>query len=208
MATLYVPITKAKGKIAIESDDIPIDMYQLALLEGLKVLLNRGMTGAGFATAKLDGQALVDAQAACMAKAEKNLADLKASKLTKGRTAGATKTSAPVRAEAMRLARLVIRDEIRSAGMIPSRVESKVITEAAKQLVESDESYIKQAAANLETKPVVASAINLSALGVHESDKLRAKAEADKAERAANKQLSAKQAGKVAPRKVKPEHRA
>src|SRR5262245_448893 len=41
---LNVPITKGKGTIAINTKDIPDDVYNEVVLQGLKVLMNRGMS--------------------------------------------------------------------------------------------------------------------------------------------------------------------
>ena len=58
MAILRIPVTKAGNKaIEVNTDtDIPDAMYQLALEEGLKVLLNKGMSK--ISTKGLEGEAL------------------------------------------------------------------------------------------------------------------------------------------------------
>ena len=42
ITVVNVPITKGKTTMAVTLADIPEDVYQEALLQGLKVLLNRG----------------------------------------------------------------------------------------------------------------------------------------------------------------------
>jgi hypothetical protein len=198
MANLQIPISKAKSKITVDTDSLPEEMYQLAMIEGLKVLLNSKM--AKVTVAKLEGEELAKAQAAAMEIAEKNLKALMAGEIKKS-SASSSKIPAAVRAEAMRLARIAIRDTIRANNMIPSRVPAADITAAAKALIEgTNNEYIKQAQINLDKKPVIETKIDLGILGLAESPKLVAKAEKIKAER--KSEVSAKQAGKVAPRKA------
>ena len=79
--------------------------------------------------------------------------------------------------EARRLAKEVVKNEIRAAGMKISFVEASVITKAANELIAADPSFIENAKANIEARSAVKSAINIANL-VHESPKLVAKAEA------------------------------
>lgn len=203
MPTLInVPITKAgNAPIEVDLDNLPDDMYKLALAEGLKVMLNAKMSK--ISTAKLEGEALAEAQAAAMAKAEENLAAVLEGKYTKGRATAArdasgAKVPGVVMTEARRLAKAAVKDAIRAAGMKISHVEAKEITAAANELIASDPSFIETAKANLESRAKTPLAIDVTSL-VSESPKLVARAEEAKAAR--KTQLSAKQAGKVAPRK-------
>jgi len=202
MAILKIPVTKAGNRpLEVNTDtDIPDAMYQLALEEGLKVLLNKGMSK--ITTKGLEGEALADAQAAAMAKAEENFTKLKAGKITRGRapaSADGKKISGIVMTEARRLAKEVVKNEIKAAGMKISHVLASDITKAANALIEADPSFIEQATANIEARTAKTSAISIASL-IHESPTLVAKAEAAAAER--KTQLSKTQAGKVAPRKA------
>lgn len=200
MAILNVPITKAGAALSVDTDALPEESYKAVFEAGLKALLNLGMSK--ILTKGLEGDKLSEAQAAALAKATENLDNLKAGKVKKGRTtakdANGNKVSGPVMTEARRLAKEVVKNEIRAAGMKISHVEASVITKAANELIAADPSYIEKATANLESRSHIKSAVDIKAL-VHESPKLVAKANAAKAER--KTQLSAKQAGKVAPRK-------
>lgn len=200
MATLRVPVTKAGTTIEVNSDSLPEEAYKFVFEAGLKAVLNLGMSK--ILTKGLEGDKLAEAQAAALAKAQENLDNLLAGKIKKGRTtakdANGNKVSGPVMTEARRLAKEVVKNEIRAAGMKISHVEASVITKAANELIAADPSYIEKATANLEARSTIKSAVDIKAL-VHESPKLVAKANAAKAER--KTQLSAKQAGKVAPRK-------
>jgi hypothetical protein len=200
MATLNVPITKAGSSLSIDTDALPEESFRAVVEAGLKALLNLGMSK--ILTKGLEGDQLSAAQAAALAKATENLDNLKAGKVKKGRAtakdANGNKVSGPVMTEARRLAKEVVKNEIRAAGMKISHIEASVITKAANELIAADPSFITKATENLEARSQVKTTINISTL-VHESPKLIAKAEKAKAER--KTQLSAKQAGKVAPRK-------
>ena len=200
MATLNVPITKAGSSLSIDTDALPEESFRAVVEAGLKALLNLGMSK--ILTKGLEGDKLSEAQAAALAKATENLDNLKAGKVKRGRAtakdANGNKVSGPVMTEARRLAKEVVKNEIRAAGMKISHIEASVITKAANELIAADPSFITKATENLEARSQVKTTINISTL-VHESPKLVAKAEKAKAER--KTQLSAKQAGKVAPRK-------
>jgi len=216
MGVLNIPVVKAGGKtIAIDTDtDLDDRMFKLALEEGLKVLINAKMSKIT-AQSKLEGAELEASQAAAMEIAEKNLAAIKSGEFKKGgRGASASSTKVPreVMTEARRLAKEVIKNEIRAAGMKISHVEPRDITAAANNLLETDPSYIEQAKANIEARNVVApvatdnpevkaaAAAKLAALGfAGESEKKLKEAEERKAKSKAV--LSATQAGKAAPRK-------
>jgi hypothetical protein len=216
MGVLNIPVVKAGGKtIAIDTDtDLDDRMFKLALEEGLKVLINAKMSKIT-AQSKLEGAELEASQAAALEIAEKNLAAIKSGEFKKGgrgTSASSTKIPREVMTEARRLAKEVIKNEIRAAGMKISHVEPRDITAAANNLLETDPSYIEQAKANIEARntvapvstddPTVVAAAKskLASLGLSgESPKLLAAAEERKAKSKAV--LSATQAGKAAPRK-------
>ena len=200
MATLRIPVTKAGSTIEVDTDKLPEEAFRFVVEAGLKTLLNMSMSK--ILTKGLEGDDLAKAKSAALAKATENLDALLAGKVKKTRStakdANGNKVSGPVMTEARRLAKEVVKNEIRAAGMKISHIEASVITKAANELIAADPSFIAQAQANLEARSTVKSAVDIKSL-VHESPKLVAKAEKAKAEK--KEQLSAKQAGKVAPRK-------
>ena len=202
MSTMNIKVTKAGKSLEVDLQSLPDEAYQFVLQKGLEALLNARMSKV--LTKDLEGEKLAEAQAAALKIAEENLANLQAGKISKARggakDANGNKVAANVMTEARRLAKEVVKNEIRAAGMKISHVEASVITKAANELIAADPSFIENAKANIEARSAVKSAINIADL-VHESPKLVAKAEAIKAER--KSQLSAKQAGKAAPRKKK-----
>jgi len=199
MTELHIPITKAGNrKLSVDTAELPEEMYKLALEEGLKVLLNAKMSK--ITVKGLEGDALEAARNSAFEVAEKNLEAVKAGKVRKGRSAATaadgSKISGPVMTEARRLAKEVVKNEIRAAGMKISHVAASDITKAANELIKLDPSYIETAKANLESRAAKPSGLDISSL-IHESPKLVERAAKAKAERT----LSATQAGKVTKRK-------
>lgn len=200
MATLKIPVTKAGRTLDVDTDALPEESYRIALEEGLKVLLNKGMSK--ITTKGLEGSDLDKAKEAAFAKGTENLEACMAGKIKRGRTtakdASGAKVPGVVMTEARRLAKEVVKNELRAAGIKISHVEASEITKAANELLAVEPSFIEQAKTNIEARSAKVTSINIASL-VHTSPKLVAKAEAAKAEK--KSQLSAKQAGKVAPRK-------
>lgn len=188
---LNVPITKGKGSVAIDTAQIPQEVYEEALLQGLKVLLNRGMSK--ITKAELGDDDTVKKEA--MLKAEKNAEDVLAGKIKFTGRKATTKASGAVMTEARRLARNLVKDAMKAHGIKISHVEASEITKAANAiLADATEgpSLIAMATANLaerEKVPVAESIVS----SIKISDKLVAKANERKA--ASKSQLSAKQAG-------------
>lgn len=198
MAILQIPITKAKGQfIQLNTDspeeggDLSAEVFTEMLLQGAKVILNRG-------TSKITKAAYPKAEeliAAAVAKANEQLELVKTGKIKFTGQKKASGISGAVRTEAMRLARNLVKDEMKRQGIKISHVEASEITKAAKELLEAMPDLIETAKANIEARNAVpvSTAINLKGL-IKESPALVAKAEARKSKAGT---LSAKQAGKV-----------
>jgi len=191
MAEFVTPITKGKGTVKYESDDLPAHVYAAALALGLKELSNKGMS-------KITKEAYPDPEelkAAAMAQAEKNHAAIMDGTIKiPGQKAASTKVKGPVMTEARRLARAMVKDAIIANGGKVSHVAAKDITIAANNFLASEEgpAIIAQAELNLAERAKTPVALSIiSAIPISEK-KVKA-AEAKKAK----DQLSAKQAGKV-----------
>lgn len=201
MALMQVPITKGKANIEIDTDSIPEDVYAEALLQGLKVLLNRGAS-------KITKEAYpneTEMKAAAMAKAEEQLKLVQTSKIKFSGKSAAKKASGAVMTEARRLARNLIKDAMKAEGIKVSHVEASEITKAANALLEDKEQgakLIAQAEANIAERSEVKVTTGL-VQSIKISDK-KVAAAADKAAKAkaakASAPLSATQAGKTATR--------
>lgn len=198
-----VPISKGKTTLAVAIDDIPADVWAEVILQGLKVLLNRGTTKVTKETyPKADELA-----AKAMEVANQQLEMVMTSKIKF--TGGKKKSGATgaVMTEARRLAKALVKDELKRAGIKISHVEASEITKAANAYLETAKGaeLVEQAKNNLaeREKVHIGDTLNVASL-VAVSPELVAKAEAKKAKSGT---LSAKQAGMVK-KKAKPEAQA
>lgn len=144
MSLYKVPVTKGKGIVEVESDDLPETVYKYAFQLGLKTLVNRM---AQIVKSKFDSE---DAfRAAAMAKAADNVQAMMDGKI---RMVGmkADKVSGKVMTEARRLARIIVKAQIKEAGDRISDYSASDITQAANALIAADDSIIKEAQENLE----------------------------------------------------------
>lgn len=202
---LSIPITKAKGVVEIATKDIPDAVYNEALIQGLKVLLNRGAS-------KITKETYPDAEelkAKAMEVALEQVELVKTGKIKfTGTKTAKTKESGKVMTEARRLARNVVKDAIKAAGGKISHYEPKDITAAANELLKSDPTLVEQAKANLEVlEKAPTTTVDLKTLIQPSEKKIKAaedKKAKEKAARAAT--ASATQAGKTKTRapKAKP----
>lgn len=199
MAIVPIPITKGGASLDVDTDKLPQHVYEEALRLGLKDLLARGMSK--ITKADIPDEATRKAEA--MLKAEENLKKVYAGEIRITGQKAAGKVSGAVKTEAMRLARNIIKAEMKKVGIKVSHVAAKDITAAANQLLsEDDGGILKQAEENLKARAEAPVKIDVKAL-IKTSPDLVAKAEARKAKAKADKgeTLSATQAGKVATRK-------
>lgn len=199
MALLKVANVKGKSFVDVDSDKLPTEVYEEALKLGLKVLLNRGMSKVT-KTSHPDEAALV---AEANAIGEKNLEAIYAGKI---KFSGAKQKSVggAVMTEARRIAKALVKDAMKAAGMKISHVASSAITKAANALIEQDPTIVEKAKANLAEREATPVAIDVTKL-IKVDPELVAKAEAKKAASKATTDggLSAKQAGKPKARKAK-----
>ena len=205
-AVMEILITKAKRMLAVTPDMISEKMFEEVIYRGLADILNSGMSK--ITVKDLEGEELAKAQEAAFGKAEDNLKSLMDGKIKhKGARGGASKSkvSREVTTEAMRLARDIIKDQIRADGGKPSHYKASDISKWAKELLEADATYYEQAVATLEARKTTP--IKISIAGLKPDPALVAKDEKKKAaaKPKAGGQLSAKQAGKLAPPRSKPQ---
>lgn len=195
---MVVPVTKSKGTVTIDTSILPDEVYAEALLQGLKVLVNRGMSKITKSSTKDEAEL----KSLSQDQAEKNVEAMLAGKIKFSAGVKAKKASGKVMTEAMRLARGIVKDEIKKSGGKVSHYEASEITKAAKAYLEADPTIIEMAEANLKAREETPkpTTINLAEL-IKASPKLVAAAEAKKKD----KPLSAKQAGMTGKRsKAKP----
>lgn len=188
-------LKNSAGEVEVDTAKLPDDVYREALMQGLKVIAERGMS-------KMTKEAYPDEterKQAIHAKALENVQDMYDGKVKITGAAKVKKASGAVMTEAMRLARNLVKDAMKANKIKISTVKASEITKAAKMLLDQDPSILKTAEANLEQRAATPVKIDIKAL-IKADPELVAKDEAKKAEAKANKPLSAKQAGKVAPR--------
>lgn len=186
-----VPVTKAKTTIDIDLDRLPDAVYREVILQGMKVVANRSMT-------KITKETYPNAdelKAAALAQAEKTVQAMYDGKI-RIMGAKAEKTSGAVMTEARRLARNLVKDELKRQKVKISYVEASEITKAANALIAADPSIVKAAEESLKARDAKSSAIKTKLEGiisaVPQSEAKKKKDEAAKA--AAKAQLSATQA--------------
>lgn len=192
MTMLRIPVTKGKGHVEIDSDAILEDVFTEAVKLGLKELVNRGMSKITKANIPDETQR----QSEAMLKAEENVKGIMAGKI-RFSTGAVRKASGAIMTEARRLAKALIKDEMKRAGIKVSHVDAKEITAAANELLSNADmgpQLMKEAEENLEArkKVPVGEKIDIKSLiriNPDKKAKAEAKAKANKAEG-----LSAKQA--------------
>ncbi len=192
---ITIALKNGAGTVDVDAKQLPDDVYREALMQGLKVLAERAMS-------KITKEAYPDEaqrKAAIKAKAEANVQEMYDGKTRITGQAKAKKASGAVMTEAMRLARNLIKDAMKANKIKISHVKASEITSAAKALLESDPSILATAEENLKAREATPAKIDIKAL-IKTDPALVAKDEAKRAEAKAKKPLSAKQAGKVAPR--------
>lgn len=183
------------GEVSVDTARLPDEVYREALLQGLKVIAERAMS-------KITKEAYpveAERKAAIKAKAEANIQDMYDGKTKITGRAAVAKPKGAVMTEAMRLARNLVKDAMKANKIKISTVKASEITNAAKVLLEQDPSIIATAEANLAARSASPAKIDIASL-IKVDPELVAKAEAKAAKAKADKPLSAKQAGKVAPR--------
>jgi cytochrome c1 len=195
MAILTIPVTKSKTTLEVDTANLTDEVYAEIMLQGLKVLLNRGTSKITKETYPVEA----DLRAAAQAKAEEQLAAVLDGTIKLTGSKAKAKESGEVMTEARRLAKNIIKDEMKRNKIKISHVEPKEITAAANELLAADPSIIETAKANLEARQATPVKVDIKAL-IKESPKLIKAAEDKKAKAKAERPLSAKQAGKVKPR--------
>lgn len=217
MAEVQVAIPKAGRSFTITEEmyqAIPDEVFQEIFLQGAKVVLNRGQSKLS-STAKMgEGPGKEKEQNAIMA-----VVDEQWSKVVAGEiriTGGKVKRKSAdreVHTEAMRQARLLVKDALKRDGIKPATVPAKEITEAAEQFLaegsEEANDILEKArdvveARKLKQAKVAEKVIKVNVSGIKADPKLVAKAEEAKARK--KKPAKDAPAGVVAKAKPKAQH--
>lgn len=185
-----VPVVKAKQPLEVSTGKLPENVYRAALDLGLKALLNRGMT-------KITKEAYPDPEelkAEALKVAKQNLENMYAGKVRIVGGSKSDKVPGVVMTEARRIARTLVKEEMKRLQIKVSHVEAKEITKLANQLIAQEPWIIAQATEEVEKRGAKRIKIDVTSIPISQK-----KVEAAKAAKAA-KVLSATQAGLVASR--------
>ena len=194
--TVTFALKNGAGDISVDTAQLPDDVYREALMQGLKAIAERNMSKITKAAYPDDNER----KAAIKAKAEANVKDMYDGKVKiTGKAKAKSGEDKATMTEAMRLARNLVKDAIKAAKGKISHYKASEITVAAKAFIEKDPSIIETAKANLAARAATPVKVDISTL-IHADPALVAKAAEKAAKAKADKPLSAKQAGKVAPR--------
>jgi hypothetical protein len=186
---LRIPVVKAKGEfLDLDVDALPIHVYRELLIQGGKVILNRGQT-------KITKAAYpnpAELKAAALAKAQETLEAMYAGKVRIMGGAKSDKVPREVMTLARQKAKAIVKQQIKDAGMRISLFEPKDITAAANGMLASNPELIEQAQEEYEKmRELKVKGFDISSM---KQSKEREQAAARKK---AEKVLSAAQAGKV-----------
>jgi len=209
MAELQIPITKGKGFLTINTDDVEkggdmtAEVYREALIQGLKVILNRGMSKITKESFENEGgeEAM---KAAAMKTAEKTLGAMRTNSIRfTGEKKASGKVAGEVMTEARRIARNYVKEGLKAEGEKIAHYPAKEITRAANEMIAENPEIVEEAKRIVEARKaetIGTGKIDLKrfAKSINKDPKLVAAAEKEKAERKAAS--SATKAGKVAVR--------
>jgi hypothetical protein len=194
---MHLHVIKGKETVPLDvNNDIDDDVYYEMLKLGAEVLINRKMSKLTKASVNNDeGKYKSEA----MLIAAKNLEDIKAGDIKFSGKKSEVKVERVVKTEAMRLAKIFVKDEIKAGGGKPSHYKASQITAAAEVVLEQNPDIFETAKANLAAQKAPAKRIDIAGL-IKPDAKLVAQDEKRKAEAKAARSsgtLSKTQAGKV-----------
>lgn len=187
---LKIPVVKGKSYVEVQMDSLPDHVYREALVQGLKVLVNRGQTTITKASYP-EPEAL---KAKAMEVAEQTLQNMYDGKVRIMGGAKSDKVPREIMTEARRIARNLVKEELKRSGVKVSYVESSEITKAANALLAADPDIIEQAKDEVEKRAKKKVAIDIGSIPISQKKVKAAE------QRKADKTLSAAKAGKVATR--------
>ena len=184
---LNIPISKGKDlyvRVELNKliESLPLEVLTEVYLQGIKHVVNaRGMSKQSSAKT-LTGNELEKANAILLAIAEDNLVAMQKGEIRI--TGGKAKTKGmerQVKTEAMRLAKLAVKDAIKAEGKVKvSHIPAKQITALATELIESDQGddFIAQAKENLAVREKKEAALKIDISGLKADPTLVAKSKA------------------------------
>lgn len=192
---IEVNVPKAKTKLKLNWDSLDLDTKLAIIQAGAEKIVQA-------ATAKITKKDEPDeTKMAVLAleAAEEKLEQIHSGKWKPGRKASVGKVAGVVMTEARRLAKNIVKAQIKAANQRISDYEAKAITEAANLYLSEHEELIAQAQASIEASKNLASAAAVNVAAIPVSPSKVAKNNEKKA--AAKAATLAKNAGKPGPQK-------
>lgn len=195
----------------VNFDEIDIETYKRWLIKGAQAELTSARMGKkATGVTKLEGAAKEKALAEFLEQCQENFNDAKVGKPL-GKAKG-VKVSGAVGIEAMRLAKLMVKQCIKDQGQKVGAYSAKEITEYAKKVLEANPELVKKAEENLASRAGDMKAVKgldiFSLAGEKaKSDEVKAKPKVPP-KKGEKVPLSAKQAAMVAPRQKPQAHTA
>src|SRR5262245_51685559 len=185
-----IKITKAKRSLDVDFRSLPQEVQMYIVEQGLGKLLN-GATSKWTAASEPDEVKRGDN---AYAAAQKRLESLQAGKTGARASKTDASVSREVKTEAARLAKAVVKAQIKANKEKISDYKPKVITEAANAYLAGHPELLDQAKANIEAANKLAQVASVDVTGIPKDPALIAKREAKNA--AAKAESAAKNAGK------------
>jgi hypothetical protein len=206
--TIYhVPVVKAKTTIEVDLAKLPDPIYQEVVAQGLKVLVNGGMTKVTLehATGDTDEAKEASLRDEAMTIAKARVEAMITGTLKLGRKAATTssKGSGAEMTEARRLARIAVKDAMKAKHIRVTSFTASQITELANNAMAENPVFLEQARANLAARSSKGITVTLPTAFTDSAEKVKERKVVKK-----GGPISVAEAGKVAPRSGKVAPRA
>lgn len=197
MSIVQVDVTKAKKQIEMDTDKLPQAVYEYALTLGLKHLMNQGNTK----ITKTQYPKPEELQAKAWEAAQTRLEQIYAGKIRiMGGKGSSDKVPGVVMTEARRIARNLVKDEMKKQKIKVSYVAASEITKLANALIAANPAIVEQAKESIAAREKQIEGITgLEAVKAVPIDPKKVEA-AEAAKTAAQNIASAAKAGQVVPR--------
>jgi len=149
---LTVKLKGGVGEVEVDvSKIVDMEVYQHIFQAGLEAIINKvGMSKIASGITKKSGEAKAEAEKAVREQAHKTIQAMYDGDLKGAKTA--TKRTGAVQTEAMRLAKALVKDTLRSNGYKIGAFEAKEITAYAKDVLAANPELYKKAEENLKAR--------------------------------------------------------
>jgi len=190
-----VHIAKGKGSLDVDISKLPDDVYNEVIQKGLQSVLGRGMTE--IKTAGLEGTELVKAQESAMEIAQANLAKCYSGEIRLMATKR-TKVKGKERTEALRIAKQIVKDQMKAEGLKVSHYSAKEITLAAEEVLADNPQILEEAKSAIAKREKEAKeVVKIDLKSKMKADPKKVKAAGEKAAKAKAATVAKRQKGET-----------